>query len=301
MRKRAFTLIELLVVIAIIAILAAILFPVFAQAKLAAKKAADLSNTKQLALCASIYTTDTDDVLPVLWINYFTCTPLDPNGACNFRQMWQFMMYPYIKNFDILTAPGETKTGNTTTDAFNISYGYNYGYLSTLCVANDAWSQQTNGCPATDPGYPTAGQFYLGISSTSVNRPANIVMFADGGGKDLAAASTIGSMVNPPDAWPSEKYFYGPVEVGWGKACNNYFAKANGAKTAKWQDTDGFAPRFGDVANVVFVDSHAAPKKASAMASGTNWTPTSLCTNLKVQDYGKYQWDPRYDSGVQRP
>ena len=56
--KKAFTLIELLVVIAIIAILAAILFPVFAQAKLAAKKTTDLSNLKQLGLAALMYSTD---------------------------------------------------------------------------------------------------------------------------------------------------------------------------------------------------------------------------------------------------
>ena len=61
MKKRAFTLIELLVVIAIIAILAAILFPVFAQAKLAAKKTASLSNIKQVALGGILYSTDYDD------------------------------------------------------------------------------------------------------------------------------------------------------------------------------------------------------------------------------------------------
>ncbi len=58
--KKAFTLIELLVVIAIIAILAAILFPVFAQAKAAAKKTACLSNAKQLATGFAIYTNDPD-------------------------------------------------------------------------------------------------------------------------------------------------------------------------------------------------------------------------------------------------
>lgn len=301
MRKRAFTLIELLVVIAIIAILAAILFPVFAQAKVAAKKAQDLSNTKQIALSTNIYTTDTDDVLPTLWMNLGTCLPLDPT-SCGWRSMWQFAMYPYIKNYEMMTAPGETKSGDNTRDSFNISYGYNYGYLSTLCVANDAYSQQTLGCPATDPGSPAAGQFYMSVSSTSVNRPANIVMFADGGGKDFKAAVTIGSMVNPPDAWPSEKYFYGPVQVGWGKNCSNYFNKAQGqVSTGKWVDTDGFAPRFGDTGNVVYVDSHAAPRKAGNMASGTNWNPAILCTATKVTDYGKYQWDPRYDSGVQRP
>src|SRR5215217_67863 len=62
--KRAFTLIELLVVIAIIAILAAILFPVFAQAKEAAKKTATLSNAKQLGTAMLIYESDYDDCMP---------------------------------------------------------------------------------------------------------------------------------------------------------------------------------------------------------------------------------------------
>ncbi|RYG37772.1 prepilin-type N-terminal cleavage/methylation domain-containing protein [bacterium] len=67
MRKnsRAFTLIELLVVIAIIAILAAILFPVFAQAKTAAKRTSDLSNVKQITLGATMYMGDNDDVVPL--------------------------------------------------------------------------------------------------------------------------------------------------------------------------------------------------------------------------------------------
>ena len=62
--KRAFTLIELLVVIAIIAILAAILFPVFAQARTAAKKTADLNNTKQLGIGTQLYLSDNDDMYP---------------------------------------------------------------------------------------------------------------------------------------------------------------------------------------------------------------------------------------------
>ena len=72
--RRAFTLIELLVVIAIIAILAAILFPVFAQAKNAAKKTADLSNIKQIGLGTVMYAGDADDVMPLgaYWTTEFS-------------------------------------------------------------------------------------------------------------------------------------------------------------------------------------------------------------------------------------
>ncbi|HRK20725.1 MAG TPA: prepilin-type N-terminal cleavage/methylation domain-containing protein, partial [Fimbriimonadaceae bacterium] len=70
-RKSAFTLIELLVVIAIIAILAAILFPVFAQAKAAAKKSSSISNAKQITLAGLMYSGDYDDVAMVA-INWST-------------------------------------------------------------------------------------------------------------------------------------------------------------------------------------------------------------------------------------
>src|ERR1700743_579764 len=65
MSKRAFTLIELLVVIAIVATLAAILFPVFAQAKLSAKKSADLSNAEQLSIATVLYINDADEIYPM--------------------------------------------------------------------------------------------------------------------------------------------------------------------------------------------------------------------------------------------
>src|ERR1700689_3963046 len=89
--SRAFTLIELLVVIAIIAILAAILFPVFAQAKLSAKKTADLSNEKQIALGGLMYANDSDD--------YFARN----DYRVPTRQTWAPITYaeaegPYIKN-----------------------------------------------------------------------------------------------------------------------------------------------------------------------------------------------------------
>jgi len=98
MRNKAFTLIELLVVIAIIAILAAILFPVFAQAKEAAKKTQCLSNVKNLATAQQLYGGDYDDtVLP--WL---TCSGLNtfcPGGPTNSDQrIWTGAIQPYVKN-----------------------------------------------------------------------------------------------------------------------------------------------------------------------------------------------------------
>jgi prepilin-type N-terminal cleavage/methylation domain-containing protein len=91
--KRAFTLIELLVVIAIIAILAAILFPVFAQAKTAAKRTQDLSNVKQLTLGTLMYVNDHDDLLPATRIVRQNADWFGPNTT-----IWKDVVYPYVKN-----------------------------------------------------------------------------------------------------------------------------------------------------------------------------------------------------------
>ena len=121
--KRAFTLIELLVVIAIIAILAAILFPVFAQAKTAAKKTSALSQVKQQSTATAVYLSDSDDVFPTGWGR-------DQTGAHGWIA-WQYTPYdwaqsaggniynietskgdihnilqPYVKNWDLVAMQG---------------------------------------------------------------------------------------------------------------------------------------------------------------------------------------------------
>ncbi len=106
--KSAFTLIELLVVIAIIAILAAILFPVFAQAREKARSASCLSNLKQLGTSITMYVQDYDEVLPI---------GIYPNGS---SRSWMYRVEPYTKNRQIFICPSATElapsltTGNST-------------------------------------------------------------------------------------------------------------------------------------------------------------------------------------------
>jgi prepilin-type N-terminal cleavage/methylation domain-containing protein len=139
MKSRAFTLIELLVVIAIIAILAAILFPVFAQAKESAKKTACLSNDKQQGIALYLYLNDYDDNLPMA--NYPN-TPGNVPSAFSYRASktqyvalnWADLISPYAKNYQIFKCPddssGPLKISGTPVPGYPLSYALNmYIYL----------------------------------------------------------------------------------------------------------------------------------------------------------------------------
>ncbi|HSV74263.1 MAG TPA: prepilin-type N-terminal cleavage/methylation domain-containing protein [Chthonomonadales bacterium] len=110
--RRAFTLIELLVVIAIIAILAAILFPVFARARDSARRTACLSNTKQIGMGLLMYVQDYDEQFPA-WSSACAHDPfgsINPPGLCgNDTEMaffrWAFLTQPYVRNVDIYRCP----------------------------------------------------------------------------------------------------------------------------------------------------------------------------------------------------
>jgi len=99
-----FTLIELLVVIAIIAILAAILFPVFSHARAKAYQATCTNNTRQIAMAVAMYTQDHDEILPYALIDD-TQTP--PFGGRTYSLLWWGAIQPYHKSWQIYRCPGD--------------------------------------------------------------------------------------------------------------------------------------------------------------------------------------------------
>ncbi len=115
-KKSGFTLIELLVVIAIIAILAAILFPVFAQAREKARQTSCLSNMKQTGLGMMMYVQDYDEEFPKsdYWLPAGSRSPLNPNASGGFslrinHYKWQTWVIPYIKSTDVLRCPSRQR------------------------------------------------------------------------------------------------------------------------------------------------------------------------------------------------
>jgi prepilin-type N-terminal cleavage/methylation domain-containing protein/prepilin-type processing-associated H-X9-DG protein len=122
--RQGFTLIELLVVIAIIAILAAILFPVFAQAREKARSTQCLSNARQQGTAIQMYKQDFDETFPMAY--YYNN---DNSGAGGYTQ-WSFLIQPYTKNLGLFVCPSDPTKGHPPTNTFDnqvprISYSAN--------------------------------------------------------------------------------------------------------------------------------------------------------------------------------
>lgn len=171
--KNAFTLIELLVVIAIIAILAAILFPVFARARENARRTSCLSNLKQIGLGLMQYTQDYDERLPQGIYNpavIYSGTEVQParlfqvtnpaTGINNYLS-WMDFIYPYVKSTQIFTCPSARAAKSPPAP----SYGYNNAFT-------DIGYKGSYG--ATTYGAPKGG-----VALAAINRASEVIMVMD--------------------------------------------------------------------------------------------------------------------------
>jgi prepilin-type N-terminal cleavage/methylation domain-containing protein/prepilin-type processing-associated H-X9-DG protein len=139
---RGFTLIELLVVIAIIAILAAILFPVFAQAREAARKTQCTSNVKQIMTGILMYAQDYDELLPQ-GTRAGTCVNAVTGVVGQGR--WMHQIHPYVKNAGVHTCPSDSQRAVWNPGACGnfADYGYNAFMLNNQSLASVAKAAET--------------------------------------------------------------------------------------------------------------------------------------------------------------
>jgi prepilin-type N-terminal cleavage/methylation domain-containing protein/prepilin-type processing-associated H-X9-DG protein len=132
--RKGFTLIELLVVIAIIAILAAILFPVFARAREKARQSSCLSNVKQLTLGLTMYVQDYDErFMPA----GYQIPGLPLGGSGTNVNWWRYLLQPYVKNWQIYLCPSATLIADASDSRVQLTrhYGYN-SYIAGLSAAS---------------------------------------------------------------------------------------------------------------------------------------------------------------------
>jgi prepilin-type N-terminal cleavage/methylation domain-containing protein/prepilin-type processing-associated H-X9-DG protein len=258
MKRRGFTLIELLVVIAIIAILAAILFPVFAQAKLAAKKASSISNIKQTSLGVLMYNNDFDGMYDA------------GAGSCWFYPRdggWAWDTQPYIKSLAILRDPTDPLSHR---DWYSWMEPPNNPTVSISYVSNGyVWQDSVSGSYATSvggvmgmdqsPGNPCGGGWMQRgrTNESQVGQAADTIMLAVRAGSSNIWG--MGDVMTGVNWWDNGSGGAGLIPNG-SAADTAYTAKdAAGAtytvnKTTKWGAV--YTP-YSNQSPFAFVDGHA--------------------------------------------
>ncbi len=244
--KAGFTLIELLVVIAIIAILAAILFPVFQKVRENARKTACLSNLKQIGLAVTQYTQDYDE-------NY----PTGHTGSLG--QGWAGTIYPYVKSTDVFHCPDDptTKQTNGAVISYPVSYAANLNFTRT------------------DPG--NTNDPHSGQTLASLQSPAKTVMLCEVHGifgpimdpmEANGYANVVSSVTNGNDGG---QVFPFPGNGEGGNLMTGCLGGKNCAADVMTAGGEGFAALTGlhtDGSNYMMTDCHAKWYRGSSVSGG---------------------------------
>jgi len=275
-KKYAFTLIELLVVIAIIAILAAILFPVFAQAKAAAKQTAAISNSRQQTLACLMYNTDYDDTFPIaIYNNTYNVNSATPDANL------QWLIQPYMKNFALLEDPMDNATdqareygevpvapptgpGQVPQQNFNLcvkaDFAVNFQFINPEAyVPSD--SQM--------PNQPQA------VDATAIARPAHMLFAMDSEWDRAPDGNPIdggNDECDPPCIWNAALGDLRPFAQLLDKSGNEYYWYGgwNPTTPLAWNVFGGVWPWHGDGRIVVtsFSDGHVHAEQITSLAVG---------------------------------
>jgi prepilin-type N-terminal cleavage/methylation domain-containing protein/prepilin-type processing-associated H-X9-DG protein len=254
-RASAFTLIELLVVIAIIAILAAILFPVFSQAREKARQASCLSNTKQLGLAFISYCQDYDEA----FVPYSeTVSPNVPNAEGGSTQYlrWNALIQPYCKSLAVFSCPSATAInsviGNNSAPTANTEYG-SYG-------VNPAVAMVAHG-PVGTPNLATfakPAETIVMADSQDIPNPANNTLY----GSYIIHPTASDPQTSQPLTDPTLLAKFPGAVWGWPDLPSQGFGETKGRRCVHY--------RHQLFANFSFLDGHSkAMRKEEAEKTAT--------------------------------
>ncbi|WP_309722040.1 prepilin-type N-terminal cleavage/methylation domain-containing protein [Armatimonas sp.] len=213
-RRSSFTLIELLVVIAIIAILAAILFPVFAQARDKARAASCLSNVKQLALSFTMYAQDYDETLPFwapqchsIGASAVTCgRVVTANLAATaadgapylapgyFGSLWTYGLQPYIKNAQILGCPSD---GQKWTVRGRVGTETGVGWINYNLPSAAVLPAEINNATLSYGASVMLTRYLKYTTYAAIDRPAEALIVSDATQAQLGVAGFSGTLSSP--------------------------------------------------------------------------------------------------------